>query len=367
MFFESISWMSSSSFLFTVKNLMIKNEISSIFIVNFDLISEKIFIRKMINHIIILNDTSLACLFTNSSFVIINYVNDTSFTDESVKSNLTLFQLNMKKNTEKINFNISDHWESEYALFIREILNKHKTLFQNHLSLVRNAEMLISFKNNNDIFQLKQALFNLFMQNCWVMNLILDNLVKQQWVKKISLRELSLVMSSAFIMWRNEKSHVVVNLRCVNTKLLLNVYFLLKQDIILFALKDSIIFSSLNIIKSFFQVSIALKNRWKTSFVTSHCDHEKLMIFTMRLTNLSDYFQHLMKNLLKSYLWKNLLVYIDNIIIFSAFSNQHCKHLNVTFSQLSSVDFTLFIDKCHFVYLFLNLLKHKIYCLNLST
>ena len=116
------------------------------------------------------------------------------------------------------------------------------------------------------------------------------------------MKELSPAASSAFVMWRNEKSCVVVDLRHVNVKLLLNVYSLLKQDTILFTLEDSVIFSSLDIIKSFFQVSIALKNRWKTSFVTSHCDHERLMIFTMRLANSSSYFQHLMKNLLKSYL-----------------------------------------------------------------
>ena len=330
MFFELISQISSFSFLFAVKNLMIKNKISSILIVNFDLISEKIFIKKMINHIIILNNTFLACLFTNSSFVVINYVNNMSLTDESVKSNLTLFQLNMKKNTEKINLDIFDHWRSEYASFIKKILNKHKTLFQNCLNLVKNVKMLISFKSNNDISQLKQALFNLFMWDCWVMNLILNNLVKQQWVKKIFLRELSSAASSAFVVWKNEKSYIVVDLRHINMKFLLNVYSLLKQDIILFTFEDNVIFSLLDIIKSFFQVSIALKNRWKTSFITSHCDHERLMIFIMRLANLLSYFQHLMKNFLKSYLWKNLLIYIDDIIIFLTFLDQYCEHLNVT-------------------------------------
>jgi hypothetical protein len=44
--------------------------------------------------------------------------------------------------------------------------------------------------------------------------------------------------------------------------------------------------------------------------------------------NISEFFQHRMEKVLEKYLWKFVLVYIDDIIIFSLTLEDHLKHLD---------------------------------------
>jgi hypothetical protein len=119
----------------------------------------------------------------------------------------------------------------------------------------------------------------------------------------------------------------MINLKRFNIKLYLNVYSLFKQNTIFF-FNNSIIFSSIDFIKEFFQQLIDLKNYWKMTFILQHRDLEWLMISSMNLNNISEFFQHRMKKVLKKYLWKFVFVYINNIIIFFSTFENYLKHLN---------------------------------------
>lgn len=79
------------------------------------------------------------------------------------------------------------------------------------------------------------------------------------------------------------------------------------------------------------------------------------------------FFQHMMETILCLFLWSSLLVYIDDIVIFSNFSEQHLKDLQAALSCLQDSSLTLSISKCHFIYLSVFLLGHKVSHLELST
>ena len=72
-------------------------------------------------------------------------------------------------------------------------------------------------------------------------------------MEKVPLRQLSVAASPAFVVWKNDKLRVIIDLHKVNTKLYPDVYPLPKQDQILGVLGGSTIFSSMDIIKGFFQ------------------------------------------------------------------------------------------------------------------
>ena len=91
------------------------------------------------------------------------------------------------------------------------------------------------------------------------------------------------------------------------------------------------------------------------------------MISTMSLVNSSEYFQHFMKNILKSFLWMFQLVYIDDIIIYSAFLENHIRNLSLALDIIHETDLILLIEKCHFAYSSVQLLDHKMSQLELST
>src|SRR5438876_20039 len=159
----------------------------------------------------------------------------------------------------------------------------------------------------------------------------------------------------------------MVDLQKVNTKLYPDAYLLLRQDHILGSLGGAIIFSSMDIMKSFFQQRIQPADHWKTTFVTPHHRYKQLTVSTIGLTNLPGFFQHRMESILAKYLWFFILVYIDNIIIFSRSKKEHLHHLDRILQLLEDLGVTLSIAKCHFSYLSIKALGHHISRLGLST
>ena len=247
------------------------------------------------------------------------------------------------------------------------MIHKHDQLFQKKLSLFSDEmKMLISFIDEMNFTELKQVLFKLSQWNWNVIDTIMNSLIEQSQVKKILLRQSSVMISSAFIMWKEEKSRIVMNFWKVNTKLYSDAYSLSKQNAILDVLEGTIIFSSMDVTKDFFQQSIWKTDHWKTAFVTPHCGHEQLTVSIMELTNFSEFFQHCIKDMLQSYLWKFLLIYVNNIIIFSESLKTHLQHVNQTLYTLKKSEITFFLSKCHFRYFSIKMLKHYVFHLGLT-
>lgn len=172
--------------------------------------------------------------------------------------------------------------------------------------------------------------------------------------------------SPAFIVWKNGKSKIVINLRRINTRLYFDAYLSSKQDIILFFFRNFQIFSFIDLIKGFFQQKIESHDRWKTTFVTPHRGLKWLTIFNMRLNNTSDFFQSKMEKIFGTYLWKLVLVYMNNIIVYSRDQDQHLKYLNKVLNLFHKLDVTLTLKKCHFTYSSIKVLRHHFSKLNLS-
>ena len=87
----------------------------------------------------------------------------------------------------------------------------------------------------------------------------------------------------------------------------------------------------------------------------------------MKLTNSFRFFQHWMKEMLSLYLWKFLLVYVNNIIIFSVTLKNHLHHLNSALTVLKNFEITLSLSKCHLRYSSIKMLEYHVFHLELST
>ena len=100
---------------------------------------------------------------------------------------------------------------------------------------------------------LKQNPYGLSRRDKVEMDKILDPLAAAQKIEPVPLGQPSAAASPAFIVWNKGKPRVVVDLRKVNAKLYPDAYPLPKQDDVLGALGGAVIFTSLDIQKSFFQ------------------------------------------------------------------------------------------------------------------
>ena len=74
-----------------------------------------------------------------------------------------------------------------------------------------------------------------------------------------------------------------------------------------------------------------------------------------------------MKTLLALYLWQFVLVYIDDIIIYSSWLDDHIRHIDDVLRLLKDSEVTLALSKCHFAYPSIQALGHYVFQLGLST
>ena len=150
--------------------------------------------------------------------------------------------------------------------------------------------MKILFIDETDLKELKQNPFNLSRRDRKAMDGILDEMKTQGLVRSVPLGRHSAIASPAFVVWKNGKPRVVVDLRRVNLKLYPDAYPLPRQDDILGALGGSTVFTSLNIVKGFFQQPLAAKDQMKTAFVTPYRGYEYLTVSTMGLRTTPGFF-----------------------------------------------------------------------------
>ena len=264
--------------------------------------------------------------------------------------------------------NISEHLNEEQRQKIVNVIKENSSLFRPGLGQFNDGvEMPIPFKDDVDIKDLKQPPYNMSPRDRKAFDKIVDPLKNIGVVENVPLGKPSPASSPAFLVWRDGKERVVVDMRRVNTKMNCDAYPLPKQDDILTAMGGATVFSVLDMTKSFFQQRIRPEDRWKTAFVTPHRGQEQFTVATMGLGISPPFFQHRMEKLFGQYLWQFVLVYIDDTIIFSKDIESHIKHLSIVLNLLRKSGVTLQLGKCHFAQQGLRALGHWVSRLGLST
>ncbi|CAC5403244.1 Retrovirus-related Pol polyprotein from transposon gypsy,Retrovirus-related Pol polyprotein from transposon 297,Retrovirus-related Pol polyprotein from transposon 17.6,Transposon Ty3-I Gag-Pol polyprotein,Transposon Ty3-G Gag-Pol polyprotein,Retrovirus-related Pol polyprotein from transposon opus,Retrovirus-related Pol polyprotein from transposon 412 [Mytilus coruscus] len=107
------------------------------------------------------------------------------------------------------------------------------------------------------------------------------------------------------------------------------------------------IFSSLDLYSGFHHIEMDEETRHKSAFITRNGVYEWLRLpFGLRNSPVS--FQMIMTQVLRGLNWKFVLVYVDDILIFSKTFEEHLRHLEQVFSRLRDANLTLKPTKCEF-------------------
>ena len=106
-------------------------------------------------------------------------------------------------------------------------------------------------------------------------------------------------------------------------------------------------FTTLDLAKGFHQILVDEMDRAKTAFSTPQGHYEyKQMPFGLK--NAPATFQRMMNYVLKDYINKICVVYLDDILIFSTSIEEHVDSINRVFSKLRDHNLKIQIDKCNF-------------------
>jgi len=107
------------------------------------------------------------------------------------------------------------------------------------------------------------------------------------------------------------------------------------------------VFSKLDLRSGYHQILVKPEDRHKTTFQT-HQRHYEWLVMPFGLTNALATFQGLMNDVFRPYLRKFVLVFFDDILVYSPSWKDHLQHLEIVLQLLQKESLYVKLSKCSF-------------------
>lgn len=144
------------------------------------------------------------------------------------------------------------------------------------------------------------------------------------------------------------KWRIVIDYRKLNEVTVSDKFPIPNIEGILDKLGKSQYFSTLDLAKGFHQILVKPEDRKKTAFSTP-LGHFEYVRMPFGLKNAPSTFQRLMNSILREFINKICVVYMDDILVFSTSLEEHISNLKIIFGTLKKSGLKLQIDKCNFL------------------
>ena len=116
-------------------------------------------------------------------------------------------------------------------------------------------------------------------------------------------------------------------------------------------------FSKLELCNGYRQLPIAVDDQYKTGF-TCHYSSFEWRVMPMGLCNAPLHFQRVMNHVFIDLLYRRVLVYLDDVLIYSRALKEHCKLLRAVFAKLKEFKLHIKGSKCHLLMVSVKFLGH---------
>ena len=136
-----------------------------------------------------------------------------------------------------------------------------------------------------------------------------------------------------FMKKKNGSLRLCIDYRELNKVTIRNQYPLPHIDDLFYQLQGARVFSKIDLRSSYHQLKIRSEDVPKTAFRTRY-GHYEFLVMPFGLTNALAVFMDLMNRIFQPYLDQFLIVFIDDILIYSGSKEDHEEHLRVVLQIL---------------------------------
>jgi hypothetical protein len=148
-----------------------------------------------------------------------------------------------------------------------------------------------------------------------------------------------------FVKKKDGSLRMCVDYRPLNAVTIKNKYPLPRIDVLFDQLAGAKVFSKIDLRSGYHQIKIRPCDIPKPAFSTRYGLYE-FLVMSFGLTNAPTYFMYLMNSVFMTELDKFVLVFIDDILIYSKSEKEHAKHLRVVLQRLRDHKLYAKFSKC---------------------
>jgi hypothetical protein len=163
-----------------------------------------------------------------------------------------------------------------------------------------------------------------------------------------------------FVKKKDGSLRLCVDYRPLNAVTVKNKYPLPRIDVLFDQLAGASVFSKIDLCSGYHQIKIRPCDIPKTAFSTRYGLYE-FLVMSFGLTNAPAYFMYLMNFVFMTELDKFVVVFINDILIYSKNEKEHAKHLRIALQRLRDHKLYAKFSKCEFWLISVKFLGHTIY------
>ncbi len=252
-------------------------------------------------------------------------------------------------NSERLNKQLAKAYQeaqvpSKYAGEFYKLLNTYKHIFRTEGDPTYSCplfEQAIPLTDDKPVIQKQYPLPQAAKK---ALNERIDEFLKAKIIKPST----SVYNSAIWMVPKKDgKWRMCLDFRALNKKVESDPFPLPRIEETLEAFNGTKYMSAADLFWGFYHVKVKPEDTHKLAFTTSTGRYEFLQL-PMGLKISPAVFQRMMNLVCKDYLNKFLLVYMDDLIIYSPTAEQHLQDLEQVFSRLDKAGLRLKIDKCQF-------------------
>ncbi|KAF8701975.1 hypothetical protein HU200_033309 [Digitaria exilis] len=150
-----------------------------------------------------------------------------------------------------------------------------------------------------------------------------------------------------FVDKKDGTQRMCIDYRALNEVTIKNKYPLPRIDDLFDQLRGACVFSKIDLRSGYHQMRIRVTDIPKTAFTTQYGLYE-FTVMSFGLTNAPAYFMYLMNSVFMDYLDKFVVVFIDDILVFSKNEEEHEEHLRLVMQRLREHQLYAKLSKCEF-------------------